>query len=156
MNSGSGKITFHNYTDFILNVPVTVEYSYPHSFDIKNEFKIEHKGAPVADVSQYGNSINMSIYDHQLLMIHLFYNKNIGYKINPSIKMTVQPPRVISNGSNSVVTFNKFNNLLCIDPDNYYICIGCFRSITDFILETTVRDTITVNSEQIVLRIQRL
>lgn len=154
--NNNGKITFHNYTDFVLNKEISINYMTSYNLDFKSDFTVKTYGDPVADVSQYSNNIDMSAYGHQLLMIHLFYNKNIGYKINPSIEMTVEPPRVISSGSNSVVRFNKVNNLLCIDPNNYYICIGCFHSITNFILDTAVRDVVTVPANSIVLRVQKL
>ena len=154
--NNNGKITLHNYTDFTWNDNIQLEYSYPYRVDT-SQLTVKHYGEPVAEPSPYvSTSINIGSYNHQLYMMHLFINSDIGNKLDVKIRAMITPPRVISSSSTEI-SYDKFNdNLLCVNPDTYYMCIGAFKSITNIILETTYRGTITVPSGSIVLRVQRL
>lgn len=73
--NNSGKITFHNYTDFILNKEISINHMISHTFDPKTDFTVKTCGSPVAEPTTYG-TIDIGKYEHQLYLLHIFFFVN--------------------------------------------------------------------------------
>lgn len=152
--NNSGKITFHNYTDFILNKEISINHMISHTFDPKTDFTVKTCGSPVAEPTTYG-TIAIGKYEHQLYLLHIFFlSTDIFNKTNIILDTVIATPRDISPGNYN----SRYDKTNMINDCSYrhLIGIGSFVGITGINIETTVRDTVLLSPKSLLLRLQKI
>lgn len=152
----NGKITFHSYSDFILNKTIQLSV---HGYKYKHEDFTQTSHGNVAEQSKYGTSINIGSYDHQLFMIQLYLvSKSINFsKIRVSLKVSCNIPR-LSDPSAFFSTFDE-QSIMKDSSNKLLYCIGSFNSIVDFRMQLKTNsssETVNLYSKDLLLKIIKI
>ena len=152
--NNNGKITFHNYTDFVLNKEISINYMTSYNLDLKSDFTVKTYGDPVAEPTTY-STITIGKYEHQLYLLHLFLSStDIFNKTNIILDTSIATPKDISP-DNYTSRYDK-TNMINDYSYRHLMCIGSFVSITNIKIDTTVRDTVSIRPKSLLLRVQKI
>lgn len=155
--NNNGKITFHNYTDFILNKEISINYMTSYNFDLKSDFTVKTYGDPVAEpaTSTY-DPITIGKYEHQLYLLHLFFlATDIFNKTNITLDTSIATPKDISPYGEYKSRYDK-TNMINDYSYKHLMCIGNFIYIRNIKIDTTVRDQFSIGPKSLLLRVQKI
>ena len=144
--NNNGKITFHNYTDFVLNKEISINYMTSYNLDLKSDFTVK----------TYVRSYNYrKIWAPIIFTTFIFLSTDIFNTTNIILDTSIATPKDISPYVEYKSRYDK-TNMINDYSYKHLMCIGSFISIRNIKIDTTVRDTISIGPKSLLLRVQKI